>query len=815
MASFARCLVGTLFRNLHYSLRMMRKNAGLTAAVLATLALGIGATTAIYTVVYAALLAPMPYPKPDQLMIVWSKINGHRNGISAGDFLDWKRQNQSFQQLSAWTGASFNVSSHDQPEQLNGRLATPGYFDMQGIPFLLGRDFLPEEGVPGRDHAIILTYKLWNRLGADRTIIGRSMRINGSPYTVVGVLSPGLADRLGPELTAPLAFRPDQINHDYHWLLAMGRLKDGVTRQQAQADMDAVTAQIAADNPRTNQGWGAQVEPLHNDFLPPDRIRNLWLLLGAVGFVLLITCVNIANLLLAKGASRQREIAIRGSMGAGRRQIFTQVLTESLALAVVGGGLGITLGAALLRAIVSLVPEGILPSEADFHLDGHVLAVALAATSVAGLLFGCAPAWYAARTDPAESLKEGGRSGTGAGSHRLRRGLIIGEFALALALLAGAGLAVHSFWNLTRVDLGVRTDHVLTFSLAQPTGRFGSPGEMESYYRRVLDSVRSVSGVAHAAVVTGLPLEGDSDGMPFSIVGGREYADPSQRPGAGFQSVTPDYFRTFGIQMVRGREFNDQDSGSSVRVAVVNEEFVRRYLGGLDPLRQRISIEQIVPGAQQLGPAVEWQIVGVIHNVRYGGFREDDPEINVPFSQSLMPNVNIGVRTEEDPATMARTIAAAVHSIDAQVALAYVRTMDQVKSESLAEDRFTMFLFASFACVAILLAAVGIYGVMAVGVSQRTREIGVRIALGASKNNVIGLIVREGSILACLGLVLGLGGALLVGRTMQSTLYGVKAIDVSVFLMVAGILLVTALVASYLPARRAAAVDPVQALRAE
>jgi putative ABC transport system permease protein len=794
---------------------MLRKNLGLTAAVIATLMLGIGATTAIYTVVYAVLLAPLPYPHPEQLVMVWSKVGGDRNPMSAGDFLDWKEQNKSFQQLAAFTGGSINLATQDQPEQIEGLHATPGWFSMQGIPMLMGRDFLPEEGIPGRDREVVLTYKLWNRLGADRSIIGQPMRMNGEPYTVVGVLRPGVGDRFDFELAVPLAFRPEQINHDYHWLLTMGRLKPGVTLQQAQADMDAVATHIAAAYPSSNKGWGASVEPLQNDFLPPERIRNLWLLLGAVGFVLLITCLNIANLLLAKGAVRQREIAIRGSVGANRRQIFGQFLTESLVLALIGGGLGVGLGVGLLRAILSIVPEGILPSEANFQLDIHVLAIALAATTLAGLLFGCAPAWYASRVDPAESLKEGGRSGTSAGSHRLRRGLIIGEFGLALSLLAGAGLAIHSFWNLTRVDLGVRTDHVLTFALNHPSDRFKSPEEMNTYYQQMLSVVGSVPGVSSAASVTGMPLRYHSDGMPFTLVGGPTYADPSQRPGAGFQSVSPDYFTTFGIQVLKGRSFNNQDTASSVRVAIVNEEFTRRYLKGMDPFQQRLSIEQIIPGLPKLGPAVEWQIVGIIHNVRYGDFRDDDPEIDVPFAQSLAPSVNIGVRTAEDPAAMSKSIAAAVHSVDPRIALAHVRTMDQVKEESLGEDRYTMVLFACFAAVALLLAAVGIYGLMAYAVSQRTREMGLRIALGASRLRVIWLILKEASLLAVVGLGIGLAGAVLVGRTMRTTLYGVGTMDFSVIVAVGMILFSTALFASYLPARRAALIDPMKALRTD
>ena len=805
----------TLIGNLRYSLRMLCKNPGLTAAVIATLMLGIGATTAIYTVVYAVLLAPLPYPEPNQLVMVWSKINGHDNGLSAGDFLDWREQNKSFQQLAAWTGGSFNIATQEQPEQLDGMRATPGWFSMQGMPFLMGRDFRPEEGIPGGDHAVILTHKLWNRLGANRAIVGQPMRINGEPYTVVGVLAAGIGDRFDFELAAPLAFRPEQINHDYHWLLAMGRMKPGVRLQQARADMDAVTAHIAAAYPISNKGWGASVEPLKNDFLPPERIHNLWLLLGAVGFVLVIACVNIANLLLAKGAARLREIAVRNAVGANRRQIFNQFLTESIVLALIGGGLGIALGVGLLRAILSIVPEGILPSEASFQLDVHVLVVALAATSLAGLLFGCAPAWYASRVDPGESLKEGGRTGTGTSSHKLRRGLITGEFALALSLLAGAGLAMHSFWNLTRVDLGVRTDHVLVFGLNHPHGRFKTPEEMNSYNQQMLGVLRGVPGVANVATVTGSPLRGTSDGMPFTLVGGPTFADPSQRPGTGFQSVSPDYYKTFGIRVVQGRSFSEQDTATSVRVAMVNEEFARRYLKDVDPLQQRLSIEEVIPGLPKLGPPVEWQIVGIFHNVRYGDFRDAFPEVDVPYAQSLAPDVTVGVRTEEEPAAMSKAVAAAVHSIDPQIALARLRTLDQVKEESLGEDRYTMVLFASFAVVALLLAAVGIYGLMAFAVAQRTNEIGLRLALGATRVHVIWLILREASLLAALGLGIGLVGSVLVGRTMRSTLYGVGAMDLSVIVSVGMILFVTALFASYLPARRAARIDPMKALRTD
>jgi putative ABC transport system permease protein len=802
----------TLLRNFRYSVRMLRKDRGLTFAVIATLALGIGATTAIYTVVYSTLLAPLPLAHPEQLVMVWSRVSGHRNGISAGDFLDWQRLNHSFQSISAVTNGNFNLATKGAPEQVNGRRVTPGFFNMMGYPLMMGRDFRPEEGTPGNDHVVMLTHKLWQRLGANPNIVGQQMRINSEPYTVVGVLAEGLSDRYDAELTTPLAFRPEQINHDYHWMIAMGRLKPGVSLQQAQADMDGVAAGIAAANPTSNKGWGARIDRFQNDFLDDDSVHTLWLLLGAVGFVLLIACVNVANLLLAKGTARQREIAVRGSLGATRQQIFGQFLIESSVLALIGGVLGCALGVLLLRGLVAVIPEGTLPAEASLQLDLPVLAVTLVATMLCGLLFGCAPAWYASRVDPGEALKDGGRTGTGGSHNRVRRILVVGEFAMALALLAGAGLAMHSFWNLTRVDLGLRTDHLLNFSLGQADGRFKDPAQIDTYYRQILNRIQAIPGVSAAAVVTGAPLLGTSDGMPFSIAGGRAI-DQAQGPTSPFQSVSPDYFKTFGIHVVRGRTFTDQDSATSVRVAMVNEEFVRQHLKGLDPLQQRLTIAEIIPGLPKLGPAVDWQIVGVFHDVRSFGLRQQQPEIDVPFAQSLLPSVTIGVRTAEDPASMSKTVAAAVHSVDPEVALADLKTMDEVKEKLLVGDRFTLLLYGGFALLALVLAAVGIYGLMAFTVSQRTQEIGLRIALGASRNNVTGLIVGEGSILALIGLGLGIGGAVLVGRTMQSTLYGVKALDLFVIAAVTGVLLVTALLASYLPARRAAGIDPMQALR--
>ena len=805
----------TLRQNARYSLRLLRKNPGFTAVAAITLALGIGANTAIFSVIYAVLLAPMPYPNPDQLVMVWSRIQGGNNSVAAGDFIDWKQQNKTFQDINAWTGASFNFATPQQPEQINGSAETPGFLRMTGNTFLLGRDFLPEEGVPGRDHEVILTHRLWDRLGGDRSIIGKQIRMNSEPYTVVGVLAAGQTDRLQSQFVVPLAFKSEQINHDFHWLLVMGRMKPGVSLSQAQADMEVVTNRLAQDNPKSNKGWGVSVEQLHNDFFPREAQRTLWLLMGGVGFVLLIACGNVANLVLAKGTTRLKEVAVRTSLGATRWHVFSQFLTESLILAVLGGVLGIGLGFVMIRIMMAKMPPFTLPSEADVALNLPVLFFTLAATTIAGILFGCAPAWHASRVDPNETLKEGGRTGTSAGRHRLRRALVVGEFALALTLLAGAGLAIHSFWNLARVNPGFRTDHILTFSLPVPEKRLTQSEQIVTYYRQLVEKVESLPGVVRAEAATGMPLQGTNFGMPFTIVG-KPVADPSARPGAGFQMVTPGFFQTFGIQMAKGRTFTDQDTAASVRVAIVNETFANRYFSGVDPLTQRILVEQLIPGVTKLGPPLEWQIVGVYRNTHNGGIRSDGfPEIDVPFAQSPWPQASMAVRTTGDPAEMSKTIAAAVHSVDPDVALADIKTMDQIVSESLVGDRFTTALYVSFASVALLLAAVGIYGVMAFAVAQRTHEIGLRMALGASQDHVLGLILKEGIVLAAIGLGIGLVGACFVGRAMRGLLYGVGTIDVAAFSAVAVALFVAALLACYVPANKAAKVDPMIALRYE
>ncbi|HXN30102.1 MAG TPA: ABC transporter permease [Candidatus Acidoferrales bacterium] len=808
--------MNNIWRDFRFGFRLLRKNPGFATVAVLALALGIGANTAIYSIVHATLLEPLPYFHPNEVVMVWSKIQGQRNGVAAGDYLDWTRESTVFQGLAAWTGTRVNLATASHPEQVQAWMARPGFYTVMGQSILLGRDFLPEEGEVGKDHVTILTYRFWlDRFGGDRSIVGTTIRLNGEPYTVVGVLGPGPLDRGREKLGIALSFKPEQINHDFHWLLVMGRLKPGVTVEQANADMDRVTQHIAEVYPKSDKGWGAIVSPLKNDFLDRDVIRALWLLLGAVGFVLLIACANVANLLLARATKRRKEVAVRASVGASRWQLFRQFLAESLALASLGGILGIALAWLLLKVILLMMPPFTLPYEANVRLNPPVLLFTLAATALAGVLFGCAPAWQSSHLNLNDVLKEGGRTSSGGGRHGLRRALVIAEFALALSLLAGGGMAIHSLWNVEHVELGFRTDHLLTFDLPVPHDQLTSAEEINSFYRQLLDRIKALPGVSAVSVSTGMPLRGTGFGMPFQIVG-KTVDDPSKRPGAGFNMVTPEYFRTFGIRLDQGREFTDQDLAGGAPVALVNEIFVKRYLEGVNPLTQRIAVEQLIPGVTKLGPYIEWQIVGVYHNVHNGGVgAEGFPEIDVPFWQSPWPSSSVAVRTSLDPATSTKSISEIVLSMNPNLPLAEVKTMDQIKDESMAGDRFSAFLFGSFAGLALLLAALGIYGVMSFAVAQRTHEIGLRIALGAGQNRVVRLIIREGMTLAAIGLLVGLAGAFVVGRVMHSLFTGVGAMDPVAFAGVAALLLLSALLACYVPALRAAKVDPMQALREE
>jgi putative ABC transport system permease protein len=805
-------------RDVRFGFRLLRKNPGFAAVAILALALGIGSNTAIFSVLYATLFAALPFPHSEQLVVVWSKFRGNKNVTSSADFLDWQRESLVFQILGTGSNGDFNVSIGERPEPVRGGFVTLGFYSkLIGEKPFLGRYLLPEDFVPGNNHVVIITYQSWQkRFGSDPKIIGRQVHINGELYTVIGVHPQGSEDRHEGEFTAPLVFTPDQMNHDVHRLLILGRLKPGVTIAQANADMDAVTRHLAEIYPKSNAGWSASVEPFKNDFLSSDVRTALWLLMGAVGFVLLISCANVANLLMARATTRRKEVALRASLGASPQQLFSQFLAESLVLAALGGALGIGVAWALVKIIIAIMPPFTLPSEADVQLNLPVLLFTAAATLFTGFLFGCAPGWLAARMNLNEALKGGGRATAFGGRHGFRRSLVIAEFALALSLLAGGGLALHSLWNVAHVNLGFRSDHILTFSLPVPQGRLTDPQQITAFYGQLLERIRALPGVTSVSVSEGMPLRGVKLAMPLQIAGKPHITDSSSRPATGFNMVSPEYFQTFGIRINRGRTFADQDIAGGVPVAIVNEEFAKEFLPGLDPLAQTVLIEQLIPGVSKFGPQIPWQIVGVYQNVHNGGPRSEGfPEIDVPFAQSPWPMADVEVRASLDPAMLTRSIGDIVQSMDPNLPLAEVKTMDQLRDATLAPDRFTAALFGGFAALALLLAAGGIYGVMSFAVAQRTHEIGVRMALGAGPARVLALILKEGMVLACVGLALGLLGACGVGKAMQSITFHVGALDVSAFSAVAAVLLLAALLACFIPAHRATLVDPMQALRQE
>jgi putative ABC transport system permease protein len=800
-------------RNLSYSLRGLRKNPAFALTAVLTLALGIGATTAMFSVVYA-VFEPMPYPQPDQLVMVWSRAQGNRNSTVAGDFLDWKERSSSFQGMSAWTGGSFNVGTNDRPEQIVGSQRTPGFFTMEGMPLLLGRDFTPEEAQPGNDRVVILSHRLWVRsFNSNPNVVGTQIRMNGEAYTVVGVLRPGIYDRLNPQLWVPLSLGTDPTNRDSRWVSVMARLKEGVSLAQAQGEMKSIAGQIQTEHPRPHP-IDVTVEPLHLNFVTDRTRQNLWLLLGAVGLLLLIGCVNVANLLFARGTSRQREVAVRSALGASRARVFSQLLTEALVLAALGGAVGICLALAITRFIESVMPPvgTMIPSEADIRISIPVLMFTLAVTGLAGVLFGSVPAWHATRLDLNAVLKVGGRSGASGTKQGVRSILVIAEFALALTLLAAGGLALRSFWNVSQIDLGIRPDNVLTFRLPVPEHRLKEPERMRSYYRQMLERIEAVPGVKSATVMTGVPAAGPGPSVRFSVVG-QPTPGLAELPNAALHMVTAGYLNTLGVRLLKGRGVDMHDSETSPRVALVNEHFVNRFLASeVDPLSQRIALNESRQGTAQRS-AAEYQIVGVFHNVRGAGPRPEYPEVIVPFWQDPRPRASIALKTDGDPKALLRSIAAAVNAVDPDMPLAGAKTVDEIIDESLAINRFSVVLFASFGSLGLVLAAIGIYGVTSFGVAERTREFGVCLALGAQRSRVMSAVLREGTALALIGGVFGLIGALLVRRAMQITLFDVPAIDVRVFATIFLLLLISAWLACLIPAWRASRVEPLHALR--
>jgi len=806
-----------LANDLRFALRMIRNSPGFTAIAILTLALGIGANTAIFSFVNAVLLKPLPFPHAERILNMWEKPpGGDRNGISTLNFLDWKNQNTVFTAMAAQSWGSVTLTGADVPVELrNGRVSAP-YFDIFGTKPMLGRTFAPDEDQLGKQHEVVLSHRIWeSRFGADPSLIGRSIRLNGSPYTVIGVMPPGLFDREWEDLWTPLAFEPKEMTRDYHWMISWARLKPGVTLEQARQQMKAIAARIEHDYPQSNKGWSATVDRYQDRVVGEGLRRSLLVLLAAVGAVLLIGCVNLANLLLVRGAGREREVAIRSALGAGRGRLVRQFLTESVLLAGLGGVVGVLTGWALMRGLKVWIPVSILPAEADVQLDGQVLLFTAAIVIATGILFGIAPALHSVRADLVGSLKEGGRGATsGTGRRHVRNVLVIAEIALAVILLSGAGLLVRSFYQLQQVDTGFDTTNVITMRLPMTSQQYPDGPRIVSYLGQVMEKLKAVPGVRDVASTSALPLEGWSDGMPF-LIEGRPFVDMANRPGCGYKSVSPSYLSALGMRLLRGRWLAETDTGGTLPVTVINATMAQRYFKDQNPIGQRILIQQIIPGQPALGPEIAWQVVGVVADEKTDGLDDSSAGLYVPYQQSPNPHASLVVRGAMDPALLVKSIQSATWQLNKNQALDDIKTLEQIKADSMDMHRLRAVLLGTFAGLALLLASIGIYGVISYSVAQRTHEMGVRAALGASRWDQLALVLKGGMALTAVGLAIGVLGALGLTRLLASFLFGVSPRDPWTLAWVSLVMVAVAAAACLIPARRATQVDPVVALRFE
>jgi len=808
----------TLFQDLRYSLRNLVKSPGFTAIALITLALGIGANTAIFSVVNAILLRALPYADPDRLVVILRQ--GH-DGNTPATFLDWKRDNHVFENMGAAEAWTPNLTGIDKPEEVVGLHVTSDIFPVLGVSPILGRTFTPDEDRLGHDREVVLSYGFWQRhFGGSKDVVGRTIEFNAEPYTVIGVMPAGF--RFAPfwvtraEVWSPLPLNPsDRIVNSKR---IFARLKPGVSLAQTQAEMTTIAARLEKEFPGTNRDI---VVTALKELVVGDLRPALLVLLAAVGFVLLIACANIAHMLLARASAREREIAVRTALGASRARILQQFLTESALLALTGGILGVLIANWVLRALLAWAPDNITQF-GSIALDGYVLIFALAVSLITGIAFGLAPAVQSSAPNVIASLKEGAR-GTGLGrrSSRVRSLLVASEFALALVLLAGAGLMIRTFIALTSIDPGFNPHHLLTMIVSVAGAKDTAATDRTAFYQHSVEQIQALPGVVSASAINHLPLAGDNWNLPFFIEG-RRLPRRGEELGGTFRVVLPGYFRTMNIGMLRGRNFSERDNQSSPHVIIVNQFLAGRYWPGGDAIGKRISV-----GLEQDGtPSRDWlTIIGVTQNaVRKNWHAPTREEYYLPFLQS--PGYNSGaspfskymsfvVRCAGDAASETSAVENAIRSQDKTVTISEVQTMDEVVAEANAQPRFYVYLLAVFAAVALLLAAVGIYGVMSHSVSRRTHEMAVRMALGAQQSEVMGLVLRESMLLALIGGTAGLVGALALTPMMKSLLFGVRAGDPATFLTVAGVLGAVAFLGSYIPARRATKVDPMVALRYE
>ncbi|MBV9504336.1 MAG: ABC transporter permease [Acidobacteriia bacterium] len=798
---------------------MLAKSPGFTVVSLLTLAIGIGSNTAIFSFVDAALLKPLPYADADRIVRVLEKRpDGGPNGISTLNFLDWQRDGTVFESLAAQTGGAVTLTGLGEPVQLRGARVSAHYFDVFGVKPALGRAFAEGEDQLGKDHVVVLSHVLWqSQFGGDPGLLGRSIRLDGEPYTVIGILPAGSSfDRGFMQIWRPLAFKPENMTRNFHWMGAVGKLKAEVTLKQARAQMDTIGARIAHDYPESNKGWGVAVDRYSEVLLGPNQRQSLYILMGSVGMILLIGCANLANLTLARGAAREREVAIRSALGAGRRRLVRQFLTENVMLSTAGGLLGIGVGYVTMRAIEAAVPPYSMPSEVDVTLDGRVLLFSLVLSIVTGLLFGLAPAFGVTRADLANSLKEGGRGTIGGAHGRFRTALVVVEVTLAFVLLTGGGLLARSFFHMLQADMGFDSTNVITAGLPISDKRYPDPVRLNLYLRQILSNVQALPGVRIAAFTSALPTRGWGYGMPFQIAG-QPLIDVSKRPAGFFKMVSSSYFSAIGMRLRRGRFLNERDSEGAPPAMVINETMGRKYFRNQDPIGKRILVQQIVPGKTQLGPEIPWEVVGIVTDevVTSLDDKTDPGGMYVNYEQSPAYFGGLVVRAAHDPAVLGTALRTAVYGADKDQPLTDIKTLEQLKAESVASDRLLSVLLMVFGGIALLLAAIGIYGVMSYSVAHRTGEMGIRAALGASPASLLGLILRHGLAISGAGLLLGLGGGLALPRLMAAFLFGLGAWDPLTLALVAGILGAVALLACYLPARRATKIDPLTALRYE
>jgi putative ABC transport system permease protein len=806
-------LIETAWRDVRLGVRTLVHSPIFTAVTVLSLALGIGANTAIFSVVNGLLLRPLSYPEAERLVDVWhtppqqSFPGLNRFSVSPANYLDWKAQSTAFEQIAVYGYTGMSLSTSSDPLPLIGSTVSSDFFSVLRSGPILGRTFTADEEQPGRNQVVVISHELWQRaFGANPNIVGQTVTLNSRGFTVVGVMPAGFQFPREVELWLPLAWdekeRQVRSIHDY---LVIARLKPNVSVQQAQAEMTTISSRLEQQYPEENKGWGAVVIPLREDLVGDVRTALL-VLFCAVGFVLLIACANVANLMLARGANRQKEMAVRIALGAGRARLIRQLLTESVLLAVTGGLLGLLV--ALLGSKV-LVGLGSLPNAENIGIDTLALGFTLLVSFGAGIIIGIMPAVQFTRTSVSESLKQGsGRSGGTSLKQHTRKALVVSEVALSLVLLIGAGLMIRSFWNLQHVDRGFDTRNALTMSVVLSPIRYSEPHQMLSFLDQALDQIRAVPGVVSVGATTTIPLSGGGSTQPFTVEG-RPAGAIAEQPMAQTRYITPDYFRAIGIPLRQGRFFSDQDRDKSVPVVIISEAMAHRFWPGESPIGKRLTPSfHVEQGARE--------IVGVVGDVKSRGLDSDSSTMMyMPFKQAPRPFMSFVVRTASNPESLIKPVSKAIYSIDKDQALTDVRTMDQVLMASLSDRRFNMTLLLTFAGVALILAAVGVYGVMNYTVTLRRRELGIRMALGAAKTDVLRLVLGQGLTLTLIGVAAGLISAYALTRLMASLLFGVTATDFLTFGSVSAMLIAVGLVASYVPARRATKVNPTIALRAE